>query len=377
MSSKCSSCGGGLIPSERFCHSCGSLAPSLRGPAPASPTASKKDPEVTPPSNTPRVTTTPEAHAENRRRRGALISVSTVIGVALVAGVIALATGRDSTSTSREFVEQSEVVSDAAETAQPVETSPPMGSTSDVENSTEWYTSDDVSDVVEDDTSSTFDDQTATSGNYVAEAYVNALASWSSAGFESMLELSQEGSPAWAYGYHLFLGRYSERQAGGGDGRPLEVLSDGSTYRICFTAACSAEISNFVVEGDRVRTFDVNGRPLADSINIHPFESDFVCGQSGFCVALRSTFWFGGTTYSIVEVSVSDPSVKKVRSLSVKLETIDGAQYSMTSGTTPTATPVDNAVYSIGFRDSPDPRMGYVVVKLRSSLGTETIRLAV
>ncbi len=356
--------------------------PSLRGPAPASPTAPKKDPEVAPPPNSPRVTTTHEAHGENRRRRGVLISVSVVIGVGLVAGVIALATGRDSTSTSREFVKQSEVVVDAAETAQPeetfpLETTPPVDSTSVVEDSTEWNTSDDASDMVEDDTSSTFDEPTATSGNYAAEAYVNALASWSSAGFESMLELSQEGSPAWAYGYHLFLGRYSERQAGGGDGRPLEVLSDGSTYRICFTAACSAEISNFVIEGDRVRTFDVNGRPLADSINIHPFESDFVCGQSGFCVALRSTFWFGGTTYSIVEVSVSDPSVKKVRSLSVNLETIDGARYPMTSGTTPTATPGDNALYSIGFRGSPDPRMGYVVVKLRSSLGTETIRLPV
>jgi hypothetical protein len=67
----------------------------------------------------------------------------------------------------------------------------------------------------------------------------------------------------------------------------------------------------------------------------------------------------------------------KAEKAAVRLITTAGQNLSLTSGTTPQANISTNAHYSVGFKNSTSPWGGEVRVKLKTSLGTETLILPV
>jgi hypothetical protein len=216
------------------------------------------------------------------------------------------------------------------------------------------------------------------SGESVATtSFVQGLSSWSSSGFQSMMDNSYTDSPAWKYAYHLFNGRLSQRQAGGSDGSPLKMTSEGTGYRVCFTSSCEMLFDRFQTQSGMLYSFSVNGVDLSNAIVANSDDSSYVCGSSGACASLRSLSWFGGTAYATIEVKVNNSSAGKAVKAAVRLITTSGQNLSLTSGTTPHATINTNAHYSVGFKNSTSPWGGEVRVKLKTSLGTDTLILPV
>ena len=220
-------------------------------------------------------------------------------------------------------------------------------------------------------------DAVATDESEATTSFVQGLSSWSSAGFQSMMDSSYADSPAWKYAYHLFNGRLSQRQSGGNDGSPLKMTQEGTGYRICFTSSCEMLFDGFQTQSGLLYSFNVNGTNLSNAIVANSNDSSYVCGSSGVCASLRSLSWFGGTAYATVEVKVNNSSAGKVVKAAVRLITPSGQNLSLTSGTTPNATTSSNAHYSVGFKNSTSPWGGEVRVKLKSSVGTETLVLPV
>jgi hypothetical protein len=208
-------------------------------------------------------------------------------------------------------------------------------------------------------------------------SFVQGLSSWSSSGFQSMMDNSYTDSPAWKYAYHLFNGRLSQRQAGGSDGSPLKMTSEGTGYRICFTSSCEMLFDRFQTQSGLLYSFSVNSVDLSNAIVANSDDSSYICGSSGACASLRSLSWFGGTAYATIEVKVSNSSAGRAVKAAVRLITPSGQNLSLTSGTTPDATIGTNAHYSVGFKNSTSPWGGEVRVKLKTSLGTETLILPV
>ena len=371
----CESCKQSVPNTQKFCYACGTLLPQLNLDA-VLPKILK--------TNGPDAPVEPLVHAPvhiQQNRRGLFISIGVLLLITASIGIgvglggeksdetAAPAISAESATVTSQYpgIDETEPVSISTVAEQPSTNTASVPALVTVET----IESTPIETILD------FESNTQFEKSNSGDAYMQALGSWSTSGFQSMMDLAQPDSAAWSYAYHLFLGRRSERQSGGGDGRPLKVLSSGSTYNICFTSSCSTEISDVTIVDGRVQNFWVNGRSLDESIAIHPLESDVTCGSTGSCVALRSTFWFGGTTYAVVEVGINDPSVKKVRNMSVTFVASDGSRFPMSSGTTPSATPNEKAFYSLGFRNSPAPWGGTIVVELRSSIGTETFRLPV
>ena len=371
----CESCKQSVPNTQKFCYACGTLLPQLNLDA-VLPKILK--------TNGPDAPVEPLVHAPvhiQQNRRGLFISIGVLLLITASIGIgvglggeksdetAAPAISAESATVTSQYpgIDETEPVSISTVAEQPSTNTASVPALVTVET----IESTPIETILD------FESNTQFEKSNSGDAYMQALGSWSTSGFQSMMDLAQPDSAAWSYAYHLFLGRRSERQSGGGDGRPLKVLSSGSTYNICFTSSCSTEISDVTTVDGRVQNFWVNGRSLDESIAIHPLESDVTCGSTGSCVALRSTFWFGGTTYAVVEVGINDPSVKKVRNMSVTFVASDGSRFPMSSGTTPSATPNEKAFYSLGFRNSPAPWGGTIVVELRSSIGTETFRLPV
>jgi hypothetical protein len=72
---------------------------------------------------------------------------------------------------------------------------------------------------------------------------------------------------------------------------------------------------------------------------------------------------------------VNDSSVAKAQGVSQKLKMPSGELISVASGTSPTATQSEPAYYSLGFKTSNEPWGGFVNVRIKTSLGTDTVRL--
>jgi GTPase Era involved in 16S rRNA processing len=205
--------------------------------------------------------------------------------------------------------------------------------------------------------------------------YFNALSGWTSQDFQQMLYESVEGSPAWSYAYHLVIGRNSELQSGRREGSGVKIIDNGDSLKVCFTSSCSVTIDNVQGENGLVSNYFVNGRDLSSSIISHPDNGSFVCSTAGFCATLRSAFWFGNIVYATVEVRVNDSAVSQAQGVSQKLKMPTGELLSIASGTSPTATQSEPAYYSLGFKTKNAPWGGFVNVRLKTSLGTDTVRL--
>ena len=205
--------------------------------------------------------------------------------------------------------------------------------------------------------------------------YFNALSGWTSQDFQQMLYESVEGSPAWSYAYHLVIGRNSELQSGRREGSGVKIIDNGDSLKVCFTSSCSVTIDNVQGENGLVSNYFVNGRDLSSSIISHPDNGSFVCSTAGFCATLRSAFWFGNIVYTTVEVRVNDSAVSQAQGVSQKLKMPTGELLSIASGTSPTATQSEPAYYSLGFKTKNAPWGGFVNVRLKTSLGTDTVRL--
>jgi hypothetical protein len=305
----CVSCKQSVPNTQKFCYVCGTLSPQLNLNAviPKIPKMSGTDIPTKPAVHSP-------VHSQ-QNRRGLFISIGVVLFITAGIGIGVGLGGEKSdditeptiSAESATVTSQYSGINETEPVSIPTVAEQPSTITASVPASVTIETIESIP--IETILDSESDTQFEKSDS--EDAYIQALGSWSTSGFQTMMDLSQPDSAAWSYAYHLFLGRRSERQSGGGDGRPLKVLSSGSTYNICFTSSCSTEISDVTVVDGRVQNFWVNGRSLDESIAIHPFESDVICGSTGSCAALRSTFWFGGTTYAVVEVGINDPSVKK------------------------------------------------------------------
>jgi GTPase SAR1 family protein len=207
--------------------------------------------------------------------------------------------------------------------------------------------------------------------------YANAMADWSSTGFKRMMSLSAESSPAWNYGFHLLNGRLSELQAGRKDGSSVRTILDPSGVRLCVTSSCDLRLSDFIIEYGMVTGFSVNGRAVSESVIADPGSSNWVCGESGACVVLRSLSWFGAKAYATVEVQVSSIAVTRVQKAAIRLVTPTGRSISFSAGTTPDARPGVNAHYSISFPTTQSPFGGEIRVKVRTDIGLESIALPV
>ena len=205
--------------------------------------------------------------------------------------------------------------------------------------------------------------------------YFSALSDWTSQSFQQMLNESVEDSPAWSYAYHLVMGRNSELQSGRREGSKVKIIDNGDSLKVCFTSSCSVTIDNVQGENGLVSNYFVNGRDLSSSIISHPDNGSFVCSKFGFCATLRSAFWFGNTVYATVEVHVADSSVSKAQGVSQKLKMPSGELISIASGTSPTAKQSEPAYYSLGFKTTDAPWGGFVNIRVKTSLGTDTIRL--
>jgi len=205
--------------------------------------------------------------------------------------------------------------------------------------------------------------------------YFSALSDWTSQSFQQMLNESVEGSPAWSYAYHLVMGRNSELQSGRREGSRVKIIDNGDSLKVCFTSSCSVTIDNVQGEYGLVSNYFVNGRELSSSIVSRTSNDSFVCSSLGFCATLRSAFWFGNTVYATVEVRVNDSSVAKAQGVSQKLKMPTGELIPIASGTSPTATQSEPAYYSLGFKTTDSPWGGFVNVRVKTSLGTDTVRL--
>lgn len=223
-----------------------------------------------------------------------------------------------------------------------------------------------------DDSSESFD---ATSGSAADLTYFSALSEWTSDSFQTMLDNSVEGSPAWSYAYHLINGRNSELLSGRSEGSSIKIIDNGDSLNVCFTKSCSVLIDKIETRDGRVSNYFVNGRDLSTSIVSHSGEDATVCSDVGFCATLRSAFWFGNTVYATVEVQVNDSSVYKAEAVSQKLKMPTEELISLASGTSPTATPSQSAYYSLGFKTTIDPWGGFVNIRVKTSRGTDTVRL--
>lgn len=205
--------------------------------------------------------------------------------------------------------------------------------------------------------------------------YFSSLSEWTSDSFQTMLNNSVDGSPAWSYAYHLINGRNSEMQSGRSEGSSIKIIDNGDSLNVCFTKSCSVVIDKIKTQDGKVSNYYVNGRDLSTSIVSHTGDDAAVCSDVGFCATLRSAFWFGNTVYATVEVQVNNSSVYKAEAVSQKLKMPTEELISLASGTSPTATPSQSAYYSLGFKTTTDPWGGFVNVRVKTSLGTDTVRL--
>lgn len=227
------------------------------------------------------------------------------------------------------------------------------------------------------DAETTNSGNSATSSTPEVVAYAAALGTFSTSGFQTMMSTSFTGSPAWNYAYHLYNGRLSQRQAGGSDGNSINFSNELDGFRFCFTSSCEMLLDNFRTQQGQVFTFDVNGTELSENVFANSDDSSYVCGAMGACAILRSVTWFGGTAFATVEVKTTTTSAGKAIKAAVRLLTPSGQNISLTSGSTPAATSSTNAHYSIGFKNATSPWGGEVRVKIKTSLGTETLALPV
>jgi hypothetical protein len=223
-----------------------------------------------------------------------------------------------------------------------------------------------------DDSSETLDTSSGSAGDLT---YFSSLSEWTSGSFQTMLNNSVVGSPAWSYAYHLINGRNSEMQSGRSEGSSIKIIDNGDSLNVCFTKSCSVLIDRIETQDGKVSNYYVNGRDLSSSIVSHSEEDAAICSDVGFCATLRSAFWFGNTVYATVEVRVNDSSVYKADAVSQKLKMPTEELISLSSGTSPTATPSESAYYSLGFKTTVDPWGGFVNVRVKTSLGTDTVRL--
>jgi hypothetical protein len=207
----------------------------------------------------------------------------------------------------------------------------------------------------------------------LTEQYMDALSSWSAAGFERMMELSAPGSPAWSYAFHLRSGRTSELQSGWRDGSQLRLIQEQDSFRLCLTSSCTTKYSDFQVS-DKVLSFKVNDRSLSESVVTYTDGSTATCSDYGFCVTARSVFWTGTTAFVNMEVSVDGEAVEAIGGF-VRLVLQSGEKFKMTSGTTPIATVSEGAVYSMGFKGAGAPWGGLLVVEIKTNLGSERLQL--
>jgi len=205
--------------------------------------------------------------------------------------------------------------------------------------------------------------------------YFTSLSDWTSDGFQRMLDNSIESSPAWSYAYHLVNGRNSEMQAGRSEGGSIKIIDNGDSLNVCFTKSCSVLIDNIETMDGYIYNYRVNDRDLSTAIISHPGEESAVCSEVGFCATLRSAFWFGNTVYATVEVLVNDSSVYEAEAVSQKLKMPTGELISLASGTSPTALSSQSAYYSLGFKTAIDPWGGFVNIRVKTSQGTDTVRL--
>jgi len=224
-------------------------------------------------------------------------------------------------------------------------------------------------------TTTTFISSGETSLSADGLAYATAMAEWSSAGFERMMYLSSPGSPAWKYGYHLREGRKSEIQSGRRDGNRVRTKVDPSGISVCVTSSCDLRLSDFVVGYDGISSFNVNGRSISESVVANSDENSWICGRYDACAILRSLSWFTSRAYATIEVRISDPSAVYAKKGAIRLVAGSGASVSYIGGTTPDASLVSNAHYSVAFAIREAPFGGEIRVKLRTALGLETLTL--
>ena len=157
----------------------------------------------------------------------------------------------------------------------------------------------------------------------------------------------------------------------------MRTILDSSGVRICVTSSCDLRLSDFIIEYGWITGFNVNGRAVSESVIADPGSSNWVCGESGACVVLRSLSWFGAKAYATVEVQVSSIAVTRVQKAAIRLVTPTGRSILFSAGTTPDAKPGVNAHYSISFPTNESPFGGEVRVKVRTDIGLESIALPV
>jgi hypothetical protein len=235
------------------------------------------------------------------------------------------------------------------------------------------YTSDTSSDAPP--SSSTSTPQQRSYIDQAASSYANAMARWTSSGFQEMMNLSEINSPAWKYAFHLHNGRLSEIQAGRNDGSQVKTITSGSGIRICLTSSCSTLLDDFETLNGRLYDFTINDRLVRDSVITNSGNGGWVCGSFGACATLRSATWFGGTVYVNLEIQINDSSADTATRAAVVLVPPSGGTKAFTAGTTPTASLAQNAHYLVAFPYTSAPWSGSVRVKIKTALGTETLQV--
>jgi hypothetical protein len=216
------------------------------------------------------------------------------------------------------------------------------------------------------------------SSNYIdqsASAYASAMARWTSSGFQEMMNLSENNSPAWKYAFHLYNGRLSEIQAGRKDGSQVQTKPAGSGIRICLTSSCSTLLDNFEISNGRLYDLTINNRPVRDSVITNSESNSWVCGSFGACATLRSASWFGGTVYVNLEIQLNNSAAGTATRAAVVLVPPSGSTMAFTAGTTPLATIAQNAHYLVSFPYSSEPWPGAIRVKIKTSLGMDTLQV--
>jgi hypothetical protein len=101
-----------------------------------------------------------------------------------------------------------------------------------------------------------------------ALAYFEAFAEHSRAGLDQMRDLAVPASPAWQYFYHQERIFISERQTNGEPRDEETARVVGDKIKICKNKSCVQDTtySNFKLRGEKLVSFDVEGRKLKDLI---------------------------------------------------------------------------------------------------------------
>lgn len=197
----------------------------------------------------------------------------------------------------------------------------------------------------------------------VVTNFVENYSRFSTDSFETMLRLTERGSPAEKLVQFLLLGKRISRDAGYGEGSGFEFVRESNGYRIMAPGGGTL-LTGFSGSGGLIGTFNFNSIPLERLIRIDggTVPTQRKCSTSGVCIGVRGIQLASRTVYFALEVDGSQ-TMREVKLREAFLESTAGSQRHI-GATTPQVSRRPDALWSLAFPLSDLPWGGRLTVVL-------------